>query len=205
SPEHAPPSPVHAPKYAPPADDDLELVEVQELLAPISPAYLSSDYSADSELIEDDPQEAKDDPKEEKLLALAASTPTIADPASPSEETKPFEEDEVNPTPSSPLSPLSAPLLRIPSPTSHFIILFSYIRLRKAFEIKESSTTADARQPGSTLAQGTRDKLVVALEETNKRLVDLATRYRQDIHEMYMRLQDATDDRATTRAQLASV
>nr|GEW96680.1 hypothetical protein [Tanacetum cinerariifolium] len=182
--EHAPPSPAHTPKYSPPADDDLELVEVQELPAPISPAYLSSDYSADSELIEDDPQEATDDPNEDKLLALAASTPAIADLASPSEETEPFEEDEVTPTLLSPLSPLSAPLLRIPSPTSHSITLFSYIRLRKAFEIRESSATAAARQPGSTLPKSISMDMIKTLQHQRQDDDDRVTRLIGHVREL---------------------
>ncbi|GJR38701.1 hypothetical protein Tco_1214385 [Tanacetum coccineum] len=98
------------------SDDDLEPAEAQALPAPVSPAPLSPDYSEDSEPIEDDPQEAEEDPeeesfKEEELPALAASTPAIADPASPSEEIEPFEEDEIAPTP--------------PSPTSHHIFQMS--------------------------------------------------------------------------------
>ncbi|GKG27376.1 hypothetical protein Tco_0403079, partial [Tanacetum coccineum] len=57
---------------------------------------------------------------------------------------------------------------------------------------------------GSTLAQGTIDILVVSVEETNKRVTDLGTRYKQDSHEIYVRLQDAQDDRSVLRAQLAS-
>ncbi|GJW91399.1 zf-CCHC domain-containing protein [Tanacetum coccineum] len=55
------------------------------------------------------------------------------------------------------------------------------------FEIGESSAAA-ARQSGSTLAQGAIDRLVVALEETDERVVDLGTRYKQDNHEMYVRV-----------------
>ncbi|GKF41953.1 hypothetical protein Tco_0125295, partial [Tanacetum coccineum] len=70
---------------------------------PVSPDTLSPDYSNNSEPIEDDPQEAEE---EEELPAPATSILAIEDPASPSEETKPFEEDEVAPTPPSPISPL---------------------------------------------------------------------------------------------------
>nr|GEV93377.1 hypothetical protein [Tanacetum cinerariifolium] len=52
------------------------------------------------------------------------------------------------------------------------------------FEIRESSTTAIGRQLGSTLAQGTIDILMVVVEETNGRVTDLGTRFRQDSHEM---------------------
>ncbi|GJT33490.1 hypothetical protein Tco_0923909 [Tanacetum coccineum] len=46
------------------------------------------------------------------------------------------------------------------------------------FEIEESFAAVVTIQLESTLAQDTRDGLVVALEETNERLADLATRYR---------------------------
>ncbi|GJU38680.1 hypothetical protein Tco_1191637 [Tanacetum coccineum] len=46
---------------------------------------------------------------------------------------------------------------------------------------------------------------MVALEETNKRLADLATRYRQDIHEMYVCLQDAQEDKAMLQQFIASL
>ncbi|GKE57475.1 hypothetical protein Tco_1496660, partial [Tanacetum coccineum] len=129
----------HSLEYAPPADDDMEPTEAHALPAPVLPAPLSHDYSADSEPIEDDPQEAglEDDPEEGpseeeegELPAPTASIPAIA----------PFKEDEsvrlqtplppsifayveawlaapIPPSPlPSPLSPLSSPLPRIPSP-----------------------------------------------------------------------------------------
>nr|GEY07165.1 putative reverse transcriptase domain-containing protein [Tanacetum cinerariifolium] len=119
---------------------------------PVLPAPLLLDYSTDSELIEDDPQEVKEhleEEEEEELPTLAASKPALADPASPSEETEPFEEDEVAPT-----------------PPSHV------------------SLAVAARHFRFTFAQDTRGRLVVSLEENNERLADLATLYRQDIHEM---------------------
>ncbi|GKF93892.1 hypothetical protein Tco_0283592, partial [Tanacetum coccineum] len=54
------------------------------------------------------------------------------------------------------------------------------------FEIRESSAAATARQSGSVFARGAIDRLVVALEETDKRVADLGTRYRQDNHEIAM-------------------
>ncbi|GJT73676.1 putative reverse transcriptase domain-containing protein, partial [Tanacetum coccineum] len=67
-----------------------------------------------------------------------------------------------------------------------------------------SSAAAAARHLGSTLAQGAIDRLVVAIEETNERVTDLGTRYRQDSHEIYVCLRDAQDDIAVLRARLAS-
>ncbi|GJU86638.1 hypothetical protein Tco_1294184 [Tanacetum coccineum] len=73
------------------------------------------------------------------------------------------------------------------------------------FEIRERFAAAAARQSGSVLARGAINRLVVALEETNERVVDLRTRYRQDNHEMYVRIQDVQDDRAVLQARLASL
>ncbi|GJZ91365.1 hypothetical protein Tco_0663292 [Tanacetum coccineum] len=119
------------------------------------------------------------------------------------------------PSPPSSLSPLSLLLPRIPSlpssPTRRDSIPKADLPPQKRdrhsslpFEIGESSTVDAARQPGSTLAQGTIDRLVVDVEETNERVTDLGTSYRQDSHEIYVRLQDAQDDRTVLRAHLAS-
>nr|GEV52947.1 reverse transcriptase domain-containing protein [Tanacetum cinerariifolium] len=174
SPKDTPISPAYALEHAPLADDDLEPTVAQALPAHVSPAPLSPDYSTDSKPIKDDPQEVEEDLEEEELPTMAASTPAIADLASPSKETEPFKEDEVAPTPPSPIS-------------SHAIIHLSYTQLCRArkFEIRESSAVAAARQPGSTLAQGTRDRLVFALEETNETVINLGTSYRKDSHEIY--------------------
>nr|GEU84658.1 reverse transcriptase domain-containing protein [Tanacetum cinerariifolium] len=67
----------------------------------MSPAPLSPDYLNESKPIKDDPQEVKGESssEEEELPALASFTLAIADPATPSKETEPFEEDKVAPTP----------------------------------------------------------------------------------------------------------
>nr|GEZ34331.1 hypothetical protein [Tanacetum cinerariifolium] len=98
--EHAPLSPAYALSYVALTDDNLEPAEAQALPTHVLPAPLSPGNLKDSELIENDPQEAQEDPKEvpskeeEELSASVASTPDIAGLASQSEETKPFEEDE---------------------------------------------------------------------------------------------------------------
>nr|GEX28459.1 hypothetical protein [Tanacetum cinerariifolium] len=98
--EHAPLSPAYALSYIALTDDNLEPAEAQALPTHVLPAPLSPGNLKDSELIENDPQEAQEDPKEvpskeeEELSASVASTPDIAGLASQSEETKPFEEDE---------------------------------------------------------------------------------------------------------------
>ncbi|GKD66412.1 hypothetical protein Tco_1308520, partial [Tanacetum coccineum] len=102
--------------------------------------------------------------------------------------------------PPSPLSPLSSPLPRIPSPslllpssTRKDIILEADMPLRKRaifaapsqrFEIGESSVAAAARQPGSTLARGTDYGFVTVLEEVNERVTNLAASHRHDSHEL---------------------
>ncbi|GJY46159.1 reverse transcriptase domain-containing protein [Tanacetum coccineum] len=99
--------------------------------------------------------------------------------------------------PPSPLSPLSSPLPRIPSPPAS-----------SSPTPKDPIPEADLllrKRPGSTLAQGTIDIFEVALEETNERVTNLATRYRQDSHEMYVRHQDTKDDRAVLQARIASL
>nr|GEU94208.1 reverse transcriptase domain-containing protein [Tanacetum cinerariifolium] len=160
--EHPPHSPAYAPdapEYALPLDDDLEPAE-----APADP----------EDVPKEDPSEETNPKEEEELLAPFASTPAVPDLASSfEEETEAFKEDEVAPNSPSPISPFITPL--------------SQTRLCKArkFEIGESSAAAATRQPGSTLAQGAIDRLVVALEETDKRVVDLGTRYMQDSHEMH--------------------
>ncbi|GJY68388.1 hypothetical protein Tco_0471370 [Tanacetum coccineum] len=73
------------------------------------------------------------------------------------------------------------------------------------FKIGESSTAAAARQPGSTLARGTRFGFVAALEEANERVTDLATSPRHDSHNMHVRHQDAQLDRAVLQAHVASL
>ncbi|GJW49610.1 hypothetical protein Tco_0090961 [Tanacetum coccineum] len=53
------------PEYLAPSDDDIALVEDQSLPAPASPTALSLDYSANSELVEENPEE--DSEEEEEL------------------------------------------------------------------------------------------------------------------------------------------
>nr|GEW78631.1 reverse transcriptase domain-containing protein [Tanacetum cinerariifolium] len=136
-------SSVHAPeepKYLAPANDDIAPTEDQPL--PASPIALSPDYSADSKLAEEDPEEGhEEDPEEEpskeeeELSALTDSPPARLYIDLPSE----VEEYEVPST---------------PSPTSpHHIILFSETRKRvrftspsHGFEIRESSAAAATRK-----------------------------------------------------------
>ncbi|GKE67473.1 hypothetical protein Tco_1521634, partial [Tanacetum coccineum] len=92
----APLSPVHAPKhpeYLAPADDDIAPVEDEPLLA--SPITLSPDYSANSELAEEDPEEEPSEEEEEERSAPADSPSAGLYIDQPSE----VEEDEVSSTP----------------------------------------------------------------------------------------------------------
>nr|GEV87166.1 reverse transcriptase domain-containing protein [Tanacetum cinerariifolium] len=62
----------------------------------------------------------------------------------------------------------------------------------RRFKVRESSTATTAGQTGHTLAQ-----------EVNKRVTDLATIQGQDAHELYVRCEDAQDDRALPRAHIS--
>ncbi|GJY49707.1 hypothetical protein Tco_0439663 [Tanacetum coccineum] len=84
------------------------------------------------------------------------------------------------------------------------------------FEVGESSAVVAARQAGHTLAhrvdygfidtvdasiRASESRVLTAVEEVNKRVTDLATTQGQDAHELYMRCEDAQDDRDLLRAQ----
>ncbi|GJX85447.1 putative reverse transcriptase domain-containing protein, partial [Tanacetum coccineum] len=297
SPEHAPLSPVPAPEYPEhlaPSDDDLP-AEDQPLHADASPTTLSPRYIVDIEPTEEDfeeeEKESSDDDKEEEHLAPADSALYVPNSIPSSEETEPFETGEsaatpppprsphiariaeyaAAPTPPSPppslLSPLSSPLLRIPSPplllpptrplhtsTTYARALLGYraamipllllplpspdrrcaipeadmppqkricfTALSYRFEIRESSTTAIARQTEPALAydvdygfidtldasiRATKERVMAALEEVNKRMTDLAATYRYDNEEFYMHHQDAQDDRALLQARISTL
>ncbi|GJV30755.1 hypothetical protein Tco_1391155, partial [Tanacetum coccineum] len=81
---------LHSLEYAQPTDDNLEPAEAHTLPAP-----------------EEEPSK-----EEEELPASAISAPAIPDITSPSEETEPFKEDEVAPTPPSPISQPIIPLFQ---------------------------------------------------------------------------------------------
>ncbi|GKA79552.1 hypothetical protein Tco_0786148 [Tanacetum coccineum] len=78
--------------------------------------------------------------------------------------------------------------------------------LASRFEIGESSTVAATGHTGHTLApsEGAYEgRVMTAVGEVNKRVTDLATTQRQDAHELYVRDEDAQDDRALLRAQIS--
>ncbi|GKC75673.1 hypothetical protein Tco_1126447 [Tanacetum coccineum] len=219
--DQAPLSPAHDPVYPvylAPSDDDLEPIEAQPLSAFVSPTALLLDYSVDSEPVEEDPEvdpEEEPSEKEEELLALADSPPAGLYIDLPSETSL-----VAAPTPS-PLSPLSSPLPRIPSPplllpppTRRDIIPEAdmpprkrarFVALSQRFEIRESSSAATSRQSGSTLDRGTDYGFVTALEEVDGRVTDLATSHRHDIKEFYVCHQDAQDDIAILWACISSL
>ncbi|GKA70417.1 hypothetical protein Tco_0776556 [Tanacetum coccineum] len=85
------------------------------------------------------------------------------------------------------------------------------------FEIRESSTTTAARQAERPMSRevgyeitDTWDELVdviqeiapTTLEGVNQRVTELAATVSQDTHEMYVRFEDAQDDRALLRARV---
>ncbi|GJV22445.1 hypothetical protein Tco_1371465 [Tanacetum coccineum] len=86
------------------------------------------------------------------------------------------------------------------------------------FEVGESLSAAAARQTGHTLAhridygfvdtldasiRASESKAMTVVGEVNERVIDLAISQRQDAQELYMRYEDAQDDRALLRAQIS--
>ncbi|GKE34474.1 hypothetical protein Tco_1453796, partial [Tanacetum coccineum] len=85
------------------------------------------------------------------------------------------------------------------------------------FEVGESSAAAAARQTGLDFTHGTdygfistldasigdaEERATTTLEEVDERVTDLATTFRQETQEMYVRNKDAQDDRAFLRAKI---
>ncbi|GKC12650.1 hypothetical protein Tco_1009432, partial [Tanacetum coccineum] len=180
-----------------------------------------------SEDDEEEEEEASEDDDEEEHLAPADSTLPAIDstrlrraqifvrphtPPSPSVEAR-IAEYAAAPTPPSPppspLSPLSSLLPQIPSPP---------LPSPPLFEVGESSTAAAARKTGHTLAsrvdyefidtldasiRAFEGRVMTAIEEVNKKVIDLAATQRQDVHELYVHHGDAQDDRDALRAQIS--
>nr|GEX13552.1 hypothetical protein [Tanacetum cinerariifolium] len=86
------------------------------------------------------------------------------------------------------------------------------------FKVRKSSTAAAARQIGHTLAcrvdygfidtldasiRASKGRVMIAVEEVNKRVTDLVTTQRQDTHELYVCHGDAQDDSDVLRAQIS--
>nr|GEY72521.1 hypothetical protein [Tanacetum cinerariifolium] len=144
-----------------------------------SHATITYTLVSDFESIKDDPQEVEEDLEEEpskevdvkELPASAASTSAIADHSSPFEQTNPFEEDEI---PSPPLT--SSPIHRDTIPE---VDMLPQKRVRL-------SSSPYRFLVGESLAPAA---------ETNKKVIDLYTGYRQDSREIYVRLKDAQDDK----------
>nr|GEU34795.1 hypothetical protein [Tanacetum cinerariifolium] len=93
--------------------------------------------------------------------------------------------------------PVPSPLLHVPSPP---LLLPSADRRRHTLACRvdyEFIDTLDAsiRAPKS--------RVITVVEEVNKRVADLATIQRQDAHELYVRDEDAQDDRDLFRAQIS--
>ncbi|GJX25066.1 hypothetical protein Tco_0231362 [Tanacetum coccineum] len=184
TPEHAPLSPAYAsdsPEYAPPSDDDLEPAEAQALPARADPEDVSKEEPS-----------KETDPDEEELLTHVTSTPAVPDPTLPSkEETEPFQEDEVAPTPPSPTSPSVTPL--------------SHIRLHRVrksvrpHQLLSPSTLADT----TTLLNFPLYLIGLRAERALQSLLldSLGLLWPKDNHEMYVRIQVAHDDRAALRAR----
>ncbi|GKB26503.1 putative reverse transcriptase domain-containing protein [Tanacetum coccineum] len=106
----------------------------------------------------------------------------------------------------------------IPKTDMPFLKRLCLTALDSRFEIGESSTAAAARQTGHTLARrvdygfidtvdasirASKSRAMTVVEEVNERVTDLATTQRRDAHELYMRDEDAHDDRTLMRAQIS--
>nr|GEU66050.1 reverse transcriptase domain-containing protein [Tanacetum cinerariifolium] len=175
--EHAPPSPAYALdslEYAPPSDDDLEPAKAHALPAPVLLAPLSPDYSTDSEPIEDIPQKA--DPQRMFLRR----------------------------TPSRRLTQRRRTFQLRPPPHQLYQIPPYHLRRRPSPLRRTRSPRLYHHPLPLALWLTLLHLLVVAVEETNERVADLRTRYRQDSHEIYVRIQDVQDDRAALRACVES-
>nr|GEW93653.1 putative reverse transcriptase domain-containing protein [Tanacetum cinerariifolium] len=206
--------------------------------------HIEDDLEVDPEMDPVD-YTSDDEEEEEEPLASTNHASHVPDYIPSSEKTEPFEADDlrkarktVRPRPPlpasieaciaeyavasthsslpSPLSPLSYPLPRIPSPplllpspTHRDIISEADMSLQnrarftapsQRFKIGESSAAAAARQPKPTLPRDTELDFMTALEEVKESVADMATRHRQDSEEFYMRHQDTQDDRAFLQA-----
>nr|GEW85804.1 hypothetical protein [Tanacetum cinerariifolium] len=193
SPKKAPLSPITSPEYLEylaPSDDDIP-AEDQLLPADASHAALLPGYIADSEPIEDDfevdpveyPSEEEEEPSALTNPAspvpnhtglCRARKPVRPQPPPPASIEARNAEYVAAPTPPltppSPLSPISSPLLLIPSTPLNLPSLDRRGTIPKAnmppqkrayfttlscrFEIRECSTADAAREPESTLARG---------------------------------------------------
>ncbi|GJX24120.1 hypothetical protein Tco_0228565 [Tanacetum coccineum] len=86
------------------------------------------------------------------------------------------------------------------------------------FEVEESSAADAARQTRLDFTHGTdfgfidildasirasKGRVMTIVEEVNERVTDLTATQRQDAHELYVRHEDAQDDRALLRAQIS--
>ncbi|GJS10018.1 hypothetical protein Tco_0366814 [Tanacetum coccineum] len=125
----------------------------------------------------------------------------------------------------SPPLPLPSPPLPLPTPLSPLLLpatnhredfIEADVPPRKRlcltapaprFEVRESSVAAAARQPGldDDMIRDIEGRAPTTLEELSKRVTDLAATLSRDTHEMYVRLEDAQDDRALQRARFNSL
>ncbi|GJZ88199.1 hypothetical protein Tco_0659981 [Tanacetum coccineum] len=126
------------------------------------------------------------------------------------------------------LSDIPSPPLLLSSTTHRDDLLEGDMPLRKIarftiptgrFEVGESSFVAAARQAGHTLSHrvdygfvdtmdtsihASESRAMTAIGDVNDRVTDLATNQRQDTQELYVRCEDAQNDRALLRAQAHS-
>ncbi|GJY51677.1 hypothetical protein Tco_0442524, partial [Tanacetum coccineum] len=219
SPEQAPPSPDYVPspeypEYLARTNDEIPIKD-QPLPADASPTALSPGYVVDSdpleEDLEEDPEEdlanyptdegeeeeeedsSKDDDDdeeeaskdEEEHLVSANSTLPAIDYVPSAEETEPFETDESAATP----APSRSPQTIVPFSMTRVISPRLICRLRRGYVSLLPLLASEGR-------------VITTVEEVNERVTDLAATQMQDAHELYVRHEDAQDDRALLRAQI---
>ncbi|GKC46299.1 hypothetical protein Tco_1064021 [Tanacetum coccineum] len=112
--------------------------------------------------------------------------------------------------PPSLLSPWSSPLPHIPSPPlplpSPPTKIPSLPLLLPSTAHRDDIPEADMplrKRAHFTSPTASESRVMTAVEEVNKRVIDLATTQRQDAHELQVRCEDVHDDRALLRAQVS--
>nr|GEW91300.1 putative reverse transcriptase domain-containing protein [Tanacetum cinerariifolium] len=165
-------------------------------------------------------------PRSPQTIALIGEYASEPTPPSPTPSTLTSYSSTLPQIASSPL-PLPSPPLLLPS-TAHRTDIFEAEmppRKRVCFtaptcrlNVGESLTAAAARQTVHTLARradygfintldanirASKGRVMTTVEEVNERVTDLGATQRHDAHELYVRHEDAQDERALLRAQIS--
>ncbi|GJZ36678.1 putative reverse transcriptase domain-containing protein [Tanacetum coccineum] len=165
------------------------------------------DSSGDDVDDEDEEEASEEDEEEEEHLALTESTvvsPTV-DTVPSTKETEPFETDESAATPPPPLTYCTT--ARMSSPTYHPLPLPTPSTKRIA-NIPEADMPPQKRlclAPGPRFedpTEATKEVPPTTMVELSQRVTNLVITVRQNTDEIYMRFEDAQDDRALLRGQV---